>query len=373
MKKKLNIFLIALGVWFILFLFLDWWNSYPKIRIVQVRNSEGFADKIDSIIQKSIIEYTLPGIGLGIVKDGKIFYQNSFGFQSLEPLDSFSIDSNFPSASISKIFTAVAVAKYWSAKGIVPKDLISMVKSPNDPKSELDHLKISNFLSHTTGLKNPGLFEKIISSKSSISLSEYGKKVWASNYRKPDSLTFEYSDVNFDLLGYLLQESDNVPFESYLKENVLQPSGMINSYFATEWPEETNSMTGYQETFVWKRIEPRKLKFERLPSPSSGLITSIREMNLFLIHLLRGEMGIFKKELNWLKPTKADFPMGFQEITMNDESWLGHFGGHAGYSSLFLFSPQNKTGLILFSNARDTKDFRKKITSQILQVLSSKD
>ncbi len=373
MNNKLNIFLAVLGVWFILFLFLDWWNSYPKIKIVPVKTTQAISDKIDSIIQKSIVEYTLPGIGIGIVKDGKIFYQNSFGFQSLEPLDSFSVNSRFPSASISKVFTALAVANYWSERGIVPMDLISMVKSPNDPKSELDHLKIANFLTHTTGLKNPGLLEKIISSKSNISLSEFGKVVWSSNYQKPDSLTFEYSDVNFDLLGYLIQESENIPFDSYIKDNVLVPAGMGDSYFATKWPDETNSMTGYQETFVWKRIEPKKLKFERLPSPSSGLITTVREMNLFLIHLLRGQMGIFQKELHWLHNGDSNPPMGFQEITIREESWQGHFGGHAGYSSLLLFSPQKKTGLILFSNARDTKDYRKNIASQLIQIVSPID
>jgi len=373
MKKKFNIFLVVLGVWFILFLFLDWWNSYPKIKIVQVKNSHTIPDKIDSIIQKSITEYTLPGFGLGIVKEGKIIYQKSFGFQSLEPLDSFNIDSQFPSASISKIFTAIAIAKYWSEKGIVTKDLISMVKSKKDPKSELDQLKISNLLTHTSGLKNPDLFEKIISSKSTTSLSDYGKEVWKSNYRRPDTLVFEYLDENFDLLGYLLQESANIPFQFYLKDNVLQPAGMLNSYFATEWPDIINPMTGYQETFVWKRIEPRRLNFERLPSPSSGLITSIREMNIFLIHLLRGEMGIFQTELKWLNPSKSSIPMGFQEITINEDSWIGHYGGQAGYSSLLLFSPQKRLGLILFSNARDTKDFRKKITSQILTVLSPTD
>ncbi|WP_296701246.1 serine hydrolase [Algoriphagus sp.] len=369
MKKKLNIFLTVLGIWFILFLFLDWWNSYPKIKVVQVKTSQLISDKIDSIVQKSITEYTLPGIGLGIVKDGKIIYQNSFGFQSLEPLDSFSINSQFPSASISKIFTAIAAAKYWSSKGIVSKDLISMIKSSSDPKSDLDQLKIENLLTHTSGIKNPGLIEKITNSRSNVSLSEFGEEIWNSNYTKPDSVFFEYSDINFDLLGYLLQKSANIPFESYLKDNILIPAGMVNSDFATEWPENNNSMTGYQETFVWKRIEPKKLEFDRLPSPSSGLITSIEEMNLFLIHLLRGDMGIFKNELKWLNPTKIGAPMGFQEIRIDDESWLGHFGGQAGYSSLLLFSPQKKTGLILFSNARDTKGFRKNIMSQILQVL----
>ncbi|MEN2283903.1 serine hydrolase domain-containing protein [Algoriphagus sp. SE2] len=370
MNKKLNIFLTILGVWFVLFLFLDWWNSFPKIKIVQVKNSQQFSDKIDSILQKSIVEYTLPGIGLGIVKEGKIIYQNSFGFQSLEPLDSFSTDSQFPIASISKILTAIASANHWSSKGIVSKDLISMIKSPKDPESEIGQLKIENLLRHTSGIQNPGLIEKIIFFRSSISLDEFGNEILKSDYKKPDSLFYTYSDINFDLLGYLLQQSANLPFEKYLKENVLLPAGMVNSYFTKAWPEKNNSMTGYQETFVWKRIQPKKLKFERLPSPSSGLITSIGEMNLFMIHLLRGEMGIFQNELRWLNPTKSNLPMGFQEIKVNDESWLGHFGGQAGYSSLLLFAPQKKIGIILFSNARDTKGFRTKILSQVLQVLT---
>jgi CubicO group peptidase (beta-lactamase class C family) len=373
MNKKFKILIAVLATWFILFLILDWWRSFPKLKITSLKKTETVQDKIDSILLKSITEYTLPGLALGVVKDGKIVYQKSFGFQSLNPADSFSIDSKFPSASISKLFTSLAAARFWSSKGIVPQDLLAMVKISGDPESELDQLKISNFLLHQTGLSDPGIIKRIFSFKKEEKLKEFGEDLWRSNYQKPDSLSKEYSDLNFDVLGYLIQENSGVPFEEYLKEHVLLPAGMQQSFFATQWPDDSNSMTGYQETFVWKRIEPRRLSFRIVPSPSSGLVSSVRDFNLFLIHLSRGKMGIFQTELEWLSSMDTSVPLGFQEISLNEQTWIGHFGGQAGYSSLLIFSPQTKTGLILLVNARDKKDFRKNISSQVLQVLSPKN
>lgn len=360
-----------IGMWFILFLVLDWWNSYPKIKIIQLNQSETLQSKIDSVIQKSIDEFTLSGIGLGIVKDGKILYQNALGYQNLYPLDSFSIDSKFPTASISKLFTALAVAKYWSSQDFSVEDSIGKILIHQNQTSDLGKLRISDFLSHNSGLKKPNLFKQIISSNSSIPLSEYGDHLWESDFEIPEQVTFEYFDGNFDFLGYELQLATQMPFEEFLKENILIPAGMKNSFFTTSWPIDSINMMGYQETFVWKRIEQRPLTFERLPSPSSGLISSIRDMNLFLIHLLRGKMGIFENELTWLIPETSETPLGFQQIQLNNETWLGHYGGQAGYSSLLIYSPSSNLGLILFSNTRDTKGFRKYITEQILQVLSS--
>ncbi|MBN3582403.1 serine hydrolase [Algoriphagus aestuarii] len=373
MNHKFKILLAVLASWFILFLILDWWRSFPKIKITTLKKTESVQDKIDSVLLASISAYTLPGLALGVVQDGKIIYQKGFGFQSLSPADSFSTDSKFPSASISKLFTSLAAAHYWSSKGIAPQDLLAMVKISNDPQSELEQLSISDFLLHQTGLKDPGIIQRIFSSGKELKLKEYGEKIWRSNFQKPDSLTKEYSDANFDVLGYLIQEDSGVPFEEYLKEQILIPAGMEHSFFATQWPYESNTMTGYQETFVWKRIEPRRLTFKTVPSPSSGLVSTIHDFNLFLIHLSRGKMGIFQNELEWLSPFESSVPFGFQKISLNDQTWIGHYGGQAGYSSLLIFSPETKTGLILLANSRDTKDFRKHISSQVLQVLSPKN
>ncbi|MBN3518855.1 serine hydrolase [Algoriphagus lutimaris] len=371
MKNKIRTILSAMALWFVLFLILDWWNSYPKVKVTPIVTVETIQDKFDSLLQNSLREYTLAGIGVGIVKDRKIIYQKAFGFQNLNTLDSFSVNSLVPTASISKIFTALAIANFLSSKGINADQKISSLSFPKSTESKLGQLTFWDFLVQQTGLKNPGIVKKLLSPDAGKPLIEYGNHLWMEDHKVPDNLTYEYHDGNFDMLGYFLQESAQQSFENYLSTNILIPSGMTRSFFTKEWPIDTIPVVGYQETFVWRRMEPRHITFERSPSPSSGLISSIEDLNLFLIHILRGEMGIFQKELNLLTHEKGEAPLGFQKIQLTNSEWFGHYGGQAGYSSLLIYSPSQNSGLILLVNTRDSKNFRKKIMDQLVQILSS--
>lgn len=371
MKNKTRIILSAIALWFVLFLILDWWNSYPKAKVIPIVTVETVQDKIDSLLQNSLREYTLAGIGVGIVKDRKIIYQNAFGYQNLQTLDSFSVKTLVPTASISKLFTALAIANFLSTKDIKADQRISSLSVPTSAESQLGQLNFRDFLEHQTGLKNPGLVKKLFSPDVAKPLKEYGDHLWMEDHQIPDSLPYEYHDGNFDMLGFFLQESSQQSFENYLRTNVLIPSGMTHSFFTKQWPIDTIPAVGYQETLVWRRLEPRPITFERSPSPSSGLISSIEDLNLFLIHLLRGEMGIFQEELNWLTPESGKAPLGFQKIQLATSEWYGHYGGQAGYSSLLIYSPTQNLGLILLVNTRDSKNFRKKIMDQLVQILSS--
>ncbi|MBN7816375.1 serine hydrolase domain-containing protein [Algoriphagus pacificus] len=371
MNQKIKILLGVIGFWFILFLVLDWWNSYPRIKIIPVSSTNSKEEKLDSLLKASMTEFILPGLAVGIVEEGKITYQKAFGFQNLKTFDSLSAKSLIPVASISKLFTALTAAHYWSEQGMGNESKLLLAKPSSNSSSSLDELQISDLLSHQSGIPKPGLFAKLFGKNSFVPLSEFGKELWKKNIQKPDSLVIRYADENYDLIGYLLEQSSKLDFDSLVSEAVFQPAGMKNSHFATEWPEDDNSMTGYQETFVWRRIEPRRIGFERIPSPSSGLVSSLEELDLFLIHLIRGDMGIFQEEFNWLKRNSEGSPIGFQKITLNETSFLGHYGGQAGYSSLLIFSPEQKNGLVMISNARDTKDFRKEIAQRVLLVLSN--
>ncbi len=64
---------------------------------------------IDSIVTSAMDQNDIPGISIGIVKDGKLFYLKGYGTRRIrhtEPIDSF---TNFLTCSISKLFTATAI------------------------------------------------------------------------------------------------------------------------------------------------------------------------------------------------------------------------------------------------------------------------
>ncbi len=372
MNRKIKLFLGVLVFWFALFLIWEWWKSFPRVRPIPISSAISEELKLDSVLSESILHYILPGLSAVVVKDGKITYLKAFGFANLETKDSLRIDSRIPVASMSKIFTALGLATYLNQKGIGPDDSISVLGLATvSQNGNLSDMSFKELLTHTSGLKDPDFFQSIMRGRKSLGLEDFGENILENPLKKSEEKPFEYADANYDLIGYLLSKSEQSGFDSILQTSILDPSGMEGSNFVLEWPESGNVISGYHRTFLWKRLEPKLIRFASFPSPSSGLVSTPKDMSKALIHLIRGKMGIYQPALDWLQPDGRAIPLGFQSISINGEIWSGHFGGQAGYSSLLIYAGDRETGVFVQFNAEDKKNYRVEIASAILRIISS--
>lgn len=371
MAKKLKLISAFIVFWLALFIGWEWWHSYPKIRFDKVVKANSIQTQVDSLLQNALSTYLIPGLTVAVVKDRKVSYLSAVGFQNLEKKDSLKVDSPILLASVSKIFTALALAEYFSARNLSIEDKIgSILKKSTSQYNSIDQIKIEKLLTHHSGIKDPGFTQRLFTSSKTKYLNE-----WAVDYFQDfgakiyDDTTFDYADINFDLLGYYLSKSKNSPFDSVLKETIFQPSGMVNSKFISEWPDESSSLTGYQSTFLWKRMEPKRIKFHILPSPSSGMLSTSKDMSMAMVHLLREDMGRYQDALKWLTLSGGHLA-GFQTLNIADHEWKGHFGGQAGYSSLLFYSKTADIGIFIFANSKDDVDFRMKLLTQLITYFS---
>ncbi|MDX5338023.1 MAG: beta-lactamase family protein [Cyclobacteriaceae bacterium] len=368
LNPKIKYAIYFLVFWFLFFLIWEWSVSYPKVRWNSVSFPETFEEEMDSILVQSLSDFLIPGIAIGVVQEGKVTYLKAIGYQNLETKDTFDLQTEIPVASVSKIFTALCVANYFSKKEIPVSSTLQEILPANSQIPQfLLPITLEQLLRHQSGLKDAGFLPRLFRRKSKQGLEDLLQQI-----HSPEAQTegTQYADINFDLLGLILQLHAQTPFESLIKSSTLQKAGMGNSYFTKTWPEPENPMVGNGKTFFWKRIEPKVMQLERFPSPSSGLLTSPEDLSMALIHLSRGNLSDLQTEMAWLRGGKED-PAGFQKISIEGTDFLGHYGGQAGYSSLFAFSEEQKSGFFILTNARDFSDHRKKIAQSILQTLQS--
>src|SRR5687767_8397334 len=66
-------------------------------------------DSLDKFIAKLVIDYKVPGISIGIIKDNKIFFKKGYGV--ISTIDSIPVTNEtiFPVLSCTKAFTAAAI------------------------------------------------------------------------------------------------------------------------------------------------------------------------------------------------------------------------------------------------------------------------
>lgn len=366
MKRTINYILLGLALWFLLFLGWEWWHSYPKVRLTPISFPKSKEAKLDSLISQNLPENLIPGLAVGIIENEKVTYLKAFGYQNLKTKDSLTLQSLIPVASVSKLFTALTLANFALEKGLtIDTSFNSILPRQQRLSAEFEKISLADLLNHTSGLTDQSSIRTLFSSKENRKLSNLPKILKSPNL---ENRNFNYADVNFDLIGFLLEALEEGTFEKMTKERTLLPSGMETSHFVVEWPSDSLFVSGYQQTFLWKRLEARALKFERFPSPSSGLVVTPDDLSKALLHLSRENMGIFGDELIWLKNGSA-IPAGFQSIQLNNSNFIGHFGEQGGFSSLVIYSSELDLAFFLVSNARDNSDFRQKIAGKILKIL----
>ena len=367
MRRYSKYLLFAIAFWLVLFLSWEWWYSFPKVKWTPVSFPQSQEEKIDSILVQSLSEYLIPGIAVGIIEEGKVTYLKAFGYENLETKDTLNLQSLLPVASVSKIFTALTLANYALEKGIdINEPVNSLLPKGKKLSPEFSKISLRDLLSHTSGLKVGMDINHILPSGKNRPLQQLPNSLKTPNTHKKE---FHYADINFDLIGYLLENHANEPFETLSLKRILSQGGMKESSFVTQWPVENLTLIGYHKTFLWKRLESRKLNFQHLPSPSAGLFVSGYDLSNFLHQLSRGEMGIYSEELAWLK-NGSDIPAGFHELRFDQFRFIGHFGGQGGFSSVLAYSPDLDIAFFVISNGRDQTDFRYQISLEVLKILN---
>jgi len=183
--------------------------------------------KADALLQSLIDAKKIPGLAISVSQKNNVVFQKGYGFSDIEnkiPVNAQK--SIFRIASVSKPIAATALAK------MVEEQIIDLDASLYDyvsyfPKKEYD-FSIRQLASHTAGVRGYKGLEYGLNKPYSI---KEGLGVF-----KEDDLLFKpgtdyfYNSYDWVLLSLAMQEVSNTPFEDYVKDKVLTPLGMENTF-----------------------------------------------------------------------------------------------------------------------------------------------
>ncbi|TMM53721.1 beta-lactamase family protein [Maribacter algarum] len=188
--------------------------------------------RIDSIVQKSVSSDAFEGTVL-IADKGNIVYQESFGFNDSDNRTPVTNTSHFSIASVTKLFTAIAIMQ------LIEKDKFQLTDNLETLLPELDipkgkKITVHHLLLHISGLpnENDAIYLKAKTPKVFISetLAQKGSRFGS----------FNYANIDYVLLGLLIEKYDKTSWEESIKNRILGPLKMENSGFLKKdvYPED---------------------------------------------------------------------------------------------------------------------------------------
>jgi CubicO group peptidase (beta-lactamase class C family) len=199
----------------------------PVFSLAQTDKS--VAQKLDDYFTVLAREGEINGNVL-VAENGRIVYEKSFGYADFEAQKLNTGDTEFQLASIAKPFTAIAVLQL-KEKGKLSLDDKFVKYFPDFPYPEIT---IRHLLSHTSGLPDLELFDKLI--KENPDRVFENKDIIPVMKKAQIPLKFQpgekwyYCNFNFDLLALLVEKLAGQKFEDYLKRNVFAPARMTRTY-----------------------------------------------------------------------------------------------------------------------------------------------
>ncbi len=354
-------------------------NNEFKQNIEANKTIISFKDKVDSIIIKKMNQYNIPGLSIGLIRNGSIIYNKGYGVRSIKRNDLVTENSIFHTASISKLFTAVATMKLIQQKKITIDDkLVNLLPELKFDDKRAIKITVKNLLNHTSGLPDINNYHWDNNNQSDNSLKNYILGLNLKLDANPSS-EYQYSNLAFDILGYVIEKVSGSTFDDYLKENILNKSGMYSSDFRHFKILDSLKTSPHSKSWIARNVYVRETyPYTREHSPSSTLNSSSKELSKWMISFLStlDDSDLTNKNWMMIEPSFSQNPyigLGFQLSKINSKKTIGHYGGDKGFRSYLIMIPDEKIGLVLLANCDYDEDFRQEILHPIAKLMLTID
>lgn len=186
--------------------------------------AQGFAEA-DSIVQSGIRKGVYPGAALIIGRGAGITYQRGYGTFEWKKGASVSPDSTWwDLASLTKVVGTTGAVLRLVEQHRIALDTPVVRYLPRFTGSGKPAVTVRMLLNHTSGLRAYlPLYQLARTRDSAIAL------VYAERLRRPPGSSAEYSDLNFILLGLLVERVSGQSLDHFVTSQILIPAGMRHS------------------------------------------------------------------------------------------------------------------------------------------------
>ncbi|MCK0109909.1 beta-lactamase family protein [Flavobacteriaceae bacterium S0825] len=344
----------------------------------RVEKIKQVAPEIETVMIEHAKGRHIPGIAYGIVVDDQLVIASADGVLDVDTKNPSTTTSAFRIASMTKSFTAMAIIKLRDEGKLALNDPVSKYISE---MSNLEYLtkdspiiSINNLLTMTAGFPEDNPWgDRQLDEPNDMLISMIDEGVTFSN---APSFEFEYSNTGYALLGNIVSRVSGEPYQEYIKNNILQPLGMNNTYW--EWndvPKEELAIGYRWEDEQWK-LEP--MLHDGSFGSMGGLITTIEDFSKYVsFHLSAwpprsdSDNGPIKRsslremqtpQFPRLYPNARDyngdtcalmngygFGLGIATYC-NDIKRVSHGGALPGFGSNYYFYPEYGVGVMAFGN-----------------------
>lgn len=335
-------------------------------------SNQEIVKQLDSFLTKLAEADVFSGSVL-LAKDGRVIYKGAYGSANKDFGVPNRIDTKFNLGSMNKMFTAVAIAQLVERGKLSYDDPLSKFV-PDFPNAEAARkIQIKHLLSHTAGLG--GYFSPRYSSMSRAKLRNLDDMM-ALTVADEKDIQFEpgskwqYSNTGMMVLGKVIEIVSGQSYYDFVRANIHQPAGMINTDCYELDKVNTNLAVGYEKEYTDNGIRWSNNIFEHVMrgGPQGGGYSTVEDLLRFDQALRSGKLISAEsfKLLTSPKPELNSPRYGYGFFATVDGGPTGHSGGFTGISSnLSMFLGSGWTAVVMSNYGRAAQPISQKMNNLI--------
>jgi len=182
---------------------------------------------VDAVIEQAIDEKQIPGAVLIVGHDGQVIYRKAYGLRALEPRhEPMTLDTVFDLASLTKVIATTTAVMQLVERGEVRLNDPVAKYLPEFAQNSKDDITVRQLLTHYSGL------EPDLDLKTSWEGKETAYRMaFAETPQQAPGSGFVYSDINFIVLGALVERVSGETLDAYTERHIFLPLKMMRTRF----------------------------------------------------------------------------------------------------------------------------------------------
>jgi len=312
---------------------------------------------IDAYVQKQAQAAHVPGVSVAIVQGTNIVHTTNAG--------GVTADTAFLLASLSKPITALAIMQLVD-QGKISLDATVQSYVPwfqVGNKQDSDRITVRELLSQSGGISTAA-GQTALSFRQTETLEQAIRGFKDFPLSHTPGKQFEYSNANYMILGYLVEQRSGQTYNDYVAQHIFAPLDMTHSYASPGLADHPDMTKGHTNWFGYKL--PVTEKIAPALVPDGFVISTANDMGHFLIAQMNdgvynGKRIVSSASLQMMHTTVIPMPqdylpnndgyaLGWGTGMVNGDKIISHDGQLRSFQTNMGFLPDTKTAVVMLMN-----------------------
>lgn len=301
-----------------------------------------------------------PGAAVAVLLGGEIVHQRGYGMANLDHGIPIASDSVFHVASVSKQFTALAIAL------LAHEGKLALDDAVRDYVPELPDLgapfTILQCIHHTSGLRDQyGLFRlagwRDDDTQTFADVLDFAYRHERLNFTPGDE--YRYCNTSYSLLALIVERVSGQPFSAFVRERLLEPAGMTSSHIH----DDHSAIVARRTSAYAPRADGAGFKVANSTVSAPGaicLFTTAEDLARWVRNYRTREVAgavmdaaMTSGTLNDGSPTHYGY--GLTVSSYRGLRSVGHGGVDSGYRAQVSWFPEADLGIVILGNLSSMK------------------